>query len=56
MVKVVTFFLIAILVLGMFGKLRMPKLRKPRAGAKKCPDCGAYLIGKAPCPCTKTRG
>ncbi len=54
MVKVVTFFLIAMLVLGMFGKLRVPKLRKSRKAAKKCPDCGTYLIGKAPCPCAKT--
>lgn len=56
MVKVVSLFLIAILALGMFGKLRMPKIGK-RTGvpkAKKCKTCGTYLIGKAPCTCKKT--
>lgn len=57
MVKVVSLFLIAILALGMFGKLRVPKIRK-RGGvpkAKKCKSCGNYLIGDTPCQCKKSR-
>lgn len=56
MVKVVSLFLIGMLVLAMFGKLRLPKLpkRKPRKtieAAGKCSKCGAYKIGDAPCVC-----
>lgn len=54
-VKAVTFFLIAILALGMFGKLRMPKIGKGTLAAKKCKSCGAYLIADKPCECTKTK-
>ncbi|MGE4611365.1 MAG: hypothetical protein AAED33_08230 [Paracoccaceae bacterium] len=55
MIKAVSLFLIAILVLGIFGKLRMPKFRKPRdlPRAKKCKTCGNYLIGIEPCKCKK---
>lgn len=57
MVKVVTFFLIFILVLGMFGKLRVPFVQKKGGSkrAKKCKSCGAYLIGNAPCSCKKPK-
>lgn len=56
MVKVVSIFLIGMLVLGMFGKLRMPKIGlKPRMKAtKKCKKCGAYQIGDTPCNCRKS--
>jgi hypothetical protein len=54
LVKIITFFLIFMAVLALFGRLRLPRPRrkddlppKPR----KCPDCGAYLIGKGPCRC-----
>ncbi|MEM6595101.1 MAG: hypothetical protein AAF672_09935 [Pseudomonadota bacterium] len=47
--KIITFFLIGMAVLAMFGKLRMPKL--PRLATKKCPKCGAFKIGKSPCVC-----
>jgi len=58
MVKVVTFFLIAMMVLALFGKLRMPRLPKikPRKSIEttdKCKKCGAYKIGKKPCMCGK---
>ena len=49
-VKIVTLFLIAMAVLAMFGKLRLGWL-KPPARPKKCPDCGAYVIGKGSCAC-----
>ena len=68
LVKIVTFFLIGIAVLALFGRLRWPgqarrigqrrdrrrdrRLEKP-AKPKTCPHCGAYLIGSGPCPCGK---
>ena len=56
LIKVVSLFLIAMLVLGMFGKLRLPKRprfkRRDKIGtASKCPRCGAFNPGKGPCPC-----
>ncbi len=57
MVKAVTFFLIGMIILAMFGKLRMPKLpRMKRPGrkvteARKCPECGAYILGEGTCSC-----
>lgn len=57
MVKAVTFFLIGIIILAMFGKLRMPKLprrkrpEKKIAEARKCPDCGSYVLGEGACSC-----
>ncbi|MEX5727803.1 hypothetical protein Ga0609869_001156 [Rhodovulum iodosum] len=55
-IKIVTLFLIAMGVMAMFGKLRIPgpggrslRLGKPR----KCPHCGRYLLGKGDCPCRK---
>jgi len=52
-IKAVTFFLIAMLVLGMFGRLRLPGgfKKKQIQMAKKCPDCGAYKVGDGTCPC-----
>jgi hypothetical protein len=50
-VKIVTLFLIAVGVLAMFGKLRVPGVK--RLGATRCPDCGRLRIGKGPCPCKK---
>ena len=49
-VKIVTFFLIFVAVLGMFGKLRLlvPK-RLQKVG--RCKTCGAHKIGKGPCAC-----
>ncbi|NCO21444.1 MAG: hypothetical protein GW905_05430 [Rhodobacterales bacterium] len=54
MIKVVSLFLIAIVVLAMFGKLRFPGQK--RLSSMKCTDCGRYRIGKAPCSCGKKRG
>lgn len=58
MVKAMTFFLIIVIALAVFGKLgwigRSIGLRKPptRTGAlKSCPRCGRYIIGKGPCDC-----
>lgn len=54
MVKVVTFFLIFIMVLALFGRLRIPGQKKLEA--LKCPDCGRYRIGKGNCSCGGDRG
>lgn len=57
-IKAVSLFLIGMLVLGMFGKLRLPKtpslkMRKSTkvAEAAKCSACGSYIIGEGKCPC-----
>ncbi|TCP21370.1 hypothetical protein [Rhodovulum adriaticum] len=55
-VKIVTLFLIAMAVLAMFGRLRLPKPRRPAALTRrpaKCPHCGRHRIGRGPCPCGK---
>ena len=49
MVKVVTLFLIFMVVLAMFGRIWLPGLGMRRVG--KCRHCGRFQIGKAPCDC-----
>jgi hypothetical protein len=51
MIKIVSLFLIGILVLAMFGRLKIPGLK--RLQSNKCPSCGRYRIGKSPCDCGK---
>ncbi|MCE0505771.1 MULTISPECIES: hypothetical protein [unclassified Roseivivax] len=53
-VKIVFLFLIAMGVMAMFGKLRMPGRRTLEN--RKCRRCGRYRIGKGPCPCRKGTG
>lgn len=55
MYKAVSIFLIVIVALGMFGKLRVLKLKKPKGirRAQKCKTCGNYVIGVEPCTCNK---
>jgi hypothetical protein len=48
-VKIVFLFLIAMGVMAMFGKLRVPGMKT--LSNRKCRDCGRYRIGKGPCPC-----
>jgi hypothetical protein len=58
LVKIVTFFLVGMVVLAMFGRLRVPGIGKisPKVlGRGRCKSCGAPLVGKTPCPCD-TRG
>ncbi len=52
LVKIVTFFLIGMMVLAMFGRLRVPgvgkvALQKP----KRCKKCKRFLFNNDPCPC-----
>lgn len=49
--KIVVLFLVFMGVLAMFGKLRLPGIK--RLSSAKCPKCGRYRIGKGPCPCSK---
>lgn len=54
MVKVVTLFLIFMMVLAMFGKLRLPWSGKGGNGTalprpRRCGDCGRYNVTGGPC-------
>ncbi|WP_188720532.1 hypothetical protein [Actibacterium pelagium] len=51
--KIITFFLIFMAVLAMFGRLRFPKFKKGLLKQGKCRHCGAPKVGKGPCPCGK---
>ncbi len=51
LIKAVLFFLIGMAILAMFGRLRFPG--QARLAAAKCPACGRFRLGKAPCPCGK---
>ncbi len=50
MTKAVTLFLIGMLAMAMFGKLRFPGQK--RLQAAKCAKCGRYKLSKKPCDCT----
>lgn len=56
-VKIVSLFLIFMVVLAMFGRLRVPKIMPKRnnkvKNAQKCPKCGSYILGKGPCACRR---
>lgn len=63
LVKVIILFLLAMVLLGMIGKLLFPGkigrlTRLRRAGLKaakapRCAKCGRYIIGRAGCDCGK---
>jgi hypothetical protein len=46
------------LLLAMIGKLRLPKApgRPAVQSARKCPACGAYMVGDGPCTTPGCRG
>jgi len=48
-VKIVSLFLVAMVVLAMFGKLRFPG--QDKIASARCPKCGRFRIGKGPCDC-----
>lgn len=50
-VKIVILFLVFMVVLAMFGKLRFPG--QDRIASARCPNCGKFRIGKGPCACRK---
>jgi hypothetical protein len=49
LVKIITFFLIGIAILAMFGRLKFPG--QNRLKNAKCPKCGRYKMGRGPCSC-----
>jgi hypothetical protein len=55
--KTVTLFLAFILLVGMVGKLMAPRRKRGSEpaieAARKCPECGSYVIGSAPAPCDR---
>lgn len=58
MLKAVLVFLVAMALLGLVGKGRR-KVRRPGPApkieaARKCPACGAYVIGDDPCICGRS--
>ena len=55
-VKIVTLFLVVIAVLGMFGRLRLPKIGqlKQKRVPTKCPACGRPRIGNSNAPCDRS--
>jgi hypothetical protein len=60
MLKIISLFLIFMVVLAMFGRLRWPGSgKKGRAMPKPrvCPDCGRYNLRGGRCRhCDKTQG
>ncbi|MGH1367782.1 MAG: hypothetical protein ACRBCL_04140 [Maritimibacter sp.] len=50
--KIISLFLVFMVVLAFFGKLRYPGQK--RVEAAKCPNCGRFRIGKGPCGCEGT--
>jgi uncharacterized OB-fold protein len=50
MIKAVSLFLIGMLVMAMFGKLRFPGQK--RLQAAKCKNCGRYRFGSKTCDCS----
>ena len=53
LVKIVTFFLIGIAILAMFGRLKFPGQKKILSA--KCSKCGRYRLGWRPCACGHAR-
>lgn len=49
MVKIVTLFLVGMVVLAMFGRFWLPGIGMKRIG--KCRDCARFRIGSGPCDC-----
>jgi len=50
-IKVVSIFLVGMIVLAMFGKLRFPGQGK--LNPRRCGKCGKFLIGASQCRCDK---
>ncbi|MEQ8293020.1 MAG: hypothetical protein RIA08_12520 [Roseovarius sp.] len=50
-VKIVILFLVFMVVMAMFGKLRFPGQQK--LASARCSNCGRFRLGKGPCDCRK---
>ncbi|MEM0976972.1 MAG: hypothetical protein AAGJ34_05530 [Pseudomonadota bacterium] len=56
MIKIVTLFLIALAILAMLGRLRLPKFGRRSGklpGTARCKKCGALKIENTSCVCEK---
>jgi len=53
MIKIVSFFLIGIIILAMTGRLRLLKFERIVPSTKKCIDCGRLLANLEKCGCNK---
>jgi hypothetical protein len=53
LLKIVSLFLIGMLVLAMFGRLKYPG--KAKLASMKCKNCGRYRIGSGPCGCKELK-
>ncbi len=51
LIKIVSLFLLFMVVMAMFGRLRLPG--KGGLAARRCRGCGRFRIGKGPCDCGK---
>lgn len=57
LIKISLLLLVALAVLGIFGRILFPrasggrKKQKLLSGTGKCLKCGRHQIGKALCPC-----
>lgn len=49
MIKIVTLFLVLMVVLAMFGRVWLPGMGMKRVG--KCRRCGKFRIGSGDCAC-----
>ena len=59
MLKIVTLFLAFMAVLAMFGRLRLPGLKRGQDLPKprRCKSCGRFVLRGGPCrDCTEGRG
>jgi len=52
LLKVATFFLVGMAILGLFGKLRTPRIPLIKL-AERCDACGAKTPPGGSCPCKK---
>jgi hypothetical protein len=52
MLKIVTLFLVVMVVVAMVNRWRMRGAKLPGpASSQRCTKCKRYLIGKGPCEC-----
>jgi hypothetical protein len=55
--RIVLLLIAVAIVMAMIGRLRLPKPpgRPAVQSARKCPDCGAYVVGDEPCTSPECR-
>jgi hypothetical protein len=49
LLKIVSLFLLGMVILAVFGRLRLPG--RGKAASRRCTRCGRFRIGKGPCDC-----